>query len=92
MKSTRFSVLAQSQTLFPSEPSSTPKTQPNDSKAAVWLSFWCSTRPSADTGTDYYLLHYYYQEEEDEDKEEDVKEPQCAHPLPLDNHNVIGSN
>ena len=29
-----------------------PKTQPNDSRAAVWLSFWCSTRPSADTGTD----------------------------------------
>ena len=22
-----------------------------DSRAAIWLSFWCSTRPSADTGT-----------------------------------------
>ena len=25
-------------------PSWTPKTQPNDSSAVVWLSFWCSTR------------------------------------------------
>ena len=50
MKSSRFSALGQ--TLFSSEPSWTPKTQPNDSRAAVWLSFWCSTRPSADTGTD----------------------------------------
>ena len=25
-------------------PSSTPKTQPGDSSAATWLSFWCSTR------------------------------------------------
>ena len=56
------------------------------------MSFWCSTRPSADTGTDYYLLHYHYQEEEDEDKEEEVKEPQCAHPPPLDNDDVIDSN
>ena len=39
---------------YSSESSWTPKTQPNDSKAAIWLSFWCSTRPSADTGTDYY--------------------------------------
>ena len=37
---------------FSSKSSWTPKTQPNDSRAAVWLSFWCSTRPSADTGTD----------------------------------------
>ena len=28
-----------------------PKTQPNDSRAAVWLSFWFSTRPSAHTVT-----------------------------------------
>ena len=27
-------------------------TQPCSSRAATWLSFWCSTRPSADTGTD----------------------------------------
>ena len=25
---------------------------------AVWLSFWCSTRPSADTGTDLYLSYH----------------------------------
>ena len=31
------------------------KLQPGDSRAATWLSFWCSTRSSADTGTDYYL-------------------------------------
>ena len=30
---------------FSSESSWTPKTQPNDNGAAVWLSFWCSTRP-----------------------------------------------
>ena len=28
----------------------------------------------------------------DEDKEEEVKEPRCAHPPPLDNDDVIGSN
>ena len=27
-------------------------TATNDSRAAVWLSFWFSTRPLADTGTD----------------------------------------
>ena len=31
-------------------PSWTPKTEPNDSRAAVWLSFWYSTRPAAHTG------------------------------------------
>ena len=36
---------------FSSESSWKPKTQPNDSRAAVWLSFWFSTRPSADTVT-----------------------------------------
>ena len=46
------------QTLFFSESNLTPKTQPNDSRAAVWLSFWCSTRPSADTVTitTYYII------------------------------------
>ena len=33
------------------------------------------------------FLHYHYKEEEEE-----VKEPQCAHPPPLDNDDVIGSN
>ena len=28
--------------------------------SAVWLSFWCSTRRSGDTGTNYNLLHYHY--------------------------------
>ena len=28
----------------------------------------------------------------DEDKEEEVKEAQYAHPPPLDNYNVIGTN
>ena len=37
---------------FSSESSWKPKTQPNDSRAAVWLSFWFPTRPSADTVTD----------------------------------------
>ena len=36
---------------FSSEPIWTPKTQPNNSRAVLWLSFWCSTRPSADTVT-----------------------------------------
>ena len=36
---------------FSSESRWKPKTQPNDSRAAVWLSFWFSTRPSADTVT-----------------------------------------
>ena len=35
--------------LFSSNPSWTPKTQPNNSRAVVWLSFWCLTRPSANT-------------------------------------------
>ena len=34
---------------FSSGSSLKPKTQPNDSRAAVWLSFWFSTRPLADT-------------------------------------------
>ena len=50
MKSTRFLVYAE--TAFYSESSWTPNTQPNESKAAVWLSFWCSSRPSVETGTD----------------------------------------
>ena len=29
----------------------TPKPQPNDSRATVWLSFWCSTRHSVNAGT-----------------------------------------
>ena len=33
-------------------PSWKQKTQPNDSRAAVWLSFWFLTRPSADAVTD----------------------------------------
>ena len=37
-------------------------------------------------------IHHHYQEEEDEEKEEEVKQPQCAHPRPLDNHNVVCSN
>ena len=36
---------------FSDESSWTPKTQANYSRAAVWLSFWCST-VSAETGTD----------------------------------------
>ena len=36
---------------FSSKSSWKPKTQPNDSRAAVWLSFWFSTRPLADTVT-----------------------------------------
>ena len=43
-------ILHQRGHLLTGEPSWTPKTQPNDSRAAVWLSFWCSTRPSADGG------------------------------------------
>ena len=39
--------------LLTGESSWTPKTQPNDSRAAVWLIFWFSTRPSADTVTNY---------------------------------------
>ena len=33
----------------------------HDSRAAIWLSFSCSTRPSADTGTNFYyqLLHHH---------------------------------
>ena len=50
MQSTRFSVLAE--TLFSSESSWTPKTHPNDSRAAIRLRFWCSTWPSADTDND----------------------------------------
>ena len=38
--------------LFSSESSWAPKTHINNSRAVVRLSFWCSTRPSADTGTD----------------------------------------
>ena len=53
-KFTWFSALAGF--LFSSESSWTPKTQPNDSRAAVWLSFWCSTRPSAERGT-YTTYH-----------------------------------
>ena len=45
-------------TFFSSESSWKPKTQPNDSRAAVWLSFWFSTRPSADTVTYLYRTHY----------------------------------
>ena len=37
--------------LFSSESSWKPKTQPNNSRAAVWLSFWFLTRPSADAVT-----------------------------------------
>ena len=53
----RFSALDGSLSIS-SESSWTPKIQPNDSRAAVWLSFWCSTRPSADTGTitTYYII------------------------------------
>ena len=42
---------------FSSESSWTPKTQSNDSRAAVWLSFWFSTRPSADrvTNNTYWM-------------------------------------
>ena len=40
-------------------PSWIPKTHPNDSSAVVWLSFWCSTRPSADKGTYKYRAHYH---------------------------------
>ena len=35
---------------FSSESSWTSKTQPAGGRAAVWLCFWCSTRPSANTG------------------------------------------
>ena len=52
MGSKFFSVLGE--TLFSSWSGWTQKTQPNDGKAAVWLSFRCSPRPSADTGTDKY--------------------------------------
>ena len=44
-------ILHHSGNLLTGQSSWTPKTQPNDSRAAVWLSFWCSTRPSADTVT-----------------------------------------
>ena len=44
---------------FSSDPSWTPKTQPYNSRAVVWLSFWCSTRPSADTVTNKYRTHYH---------------------------------
>ena len=61
----------------------TPKTQP-------WLSFWCSTRPSADKALirTYCIIII----KEDEDKEEEVKKAQCAHPPPFDNDDEIGSN
>ena len=45
--------------LFSSKSSWTPKTQPNNSRAVVWLSFWCSTRPSADTVTNQDRAHYH---------------------------------
>ena len=45
--------------LFPSEVSWKPKTQPNDSRDAVWLSFWFSTRPSAETVTNLYRADYH---------------------------------
>ena len=44
---------------FSSDPSWTPKTQPNNSRAVFWLSFWCSTRPSADTVTNLNRAHYH---------------------------------
>ena len=59
MKSARFSTLAES--IFSSESSWTPKTSPNNCRAAVWLRFWCSTRPSADTFNESSHHHQYIQ-------------------------------
>ena len=82
--------------LLSCESSWTPKTQPNDSRAAVWLSFWCSTRPSADTGTikTYYIIIIITELHEHNELIERSRreEAQCAPPPPPDNDGVIGSN
>ena len=57
----------------------------------TWLSFWFSTRPSADKVNDYYLLHYHYQEEEA--VHIGVPSPPLPYPHPpaLDNDDVMGT-
>ena len=52
------------------------------------MSFWFSTWPLADTGTDYNLFHHYYLEEEYNEHIELLSPP---HPPP-DNGDIIGSN
>ena len=45
---------------FSSDSSETPRAQPNNIRAAVWLSFWFSTRPSPDACTNYNVLPHNY--------------------------------
>ena len=49
---TRFSAIAETLFNVHDQSSWIPETQPGDSRAATWLSFWRSTWPSVDKTTD----------------------------------------
>ena len=51
IKNTAEVISGRASKFFSSKSSWRPKTQPHDRKASIWLSFWFSTRPSADTVT-----------------------------------------
>ena len=52
------SELRQMTNFITGESSWTPEIQPNEALGVVWLSFWCSARPSVDTGVDTRALFW----------------------------------